>query len=236
MRRRTLLAIHRSRGAYGARGVASAARSAGRAGHDVLRRGDLEALVWLAEQYGARVDQLELLLGCGPRSVQRVLLRLREAGLVETRRVLVGEPAWVIPTRSGLRAAGGGFGVWRLRLGSLMHVAAVNDVRLHVRERSLESEWVPERVLFKEREPGEHLADGVVVTGDGQRVAIEVELTVKSGQRVRSILDELTGRYDTVLYFCAPGPYRQLRGLAESGEWPNLGVRELPRPQARVLP
>jgi DNA-binding transcriptional ArsR family regulator len=235
MRRRTL-AIHRSRRAFGARGMASAARTADRARHEVLRRGDLEALAWLAEQYGARVDQLERLLSCGPRTVQRALLRLREAGLVETRRVLVGEPAWVIPTRAGLRAAGGGFGVWRLRLGSLMHVAAVNDVRLHVRERSPESEWVSERVLSRERGPGEHLADAVVITGDGQRVAIEVELTVKSGQRIRAILGELAGRYDTVLYWCAPGPYRQLCGLAESGEWPNLGVRELPCPQTSVLP
>jgi hypothetical protein len=31
-----------------------------------------------------------------------------------------------------------------------------------------------------------------------------------------------------VLYFCAPGPHRQLTELAESGRWPALGVRELP--------
>jgi hypothetical protein len=31
-----------------------------------------------------------------------------------------------------------------------------------------------------------------------------------------------------VLYFCAPGPHRQLTELAESGHWPALGVRELP--------
>jgi hypothetical protein len=32
-----------------------------------------------------------------------------------------------------------------------------------------------------------------------------------------------------VLYFCAPGPHRQLTQLAGSGRWPALGVRELPR-------
>jgi hypothetical protein len=67
-----------------------------------------------------------------------------------------------------------------------------------------------------------------VVLVDGQRVAIEVELTVKSQRRLTAILDELTGRFDTVLYFCAPGPHRQLSGFAESGRWPTLGVRELP--------
>jgi hypothetical protein len=74
---------------------------------------------------------------------------------------------------------------------------------------------------------GEHLPDGVAIT-EGRRVAIEVELTVKSRERVTAILDELAGRFDAVLYFCAPGPHRQLGELAESGRWPALGVRELP--------
>jgi hypothetical protein len=201
-----------------------------RGGHETLRRRDLDLLAWLGEQYGARVDQLETLLGCGPRTVQRVVGRLRDVGLVTTRRLLVGEPAWVIPTGAGLRAADLSFGMWQPRIGLLAHVAAVNDVRLHVQARAPLSEWVPERLLVRERQAGQHLPDGVVLT-DGQRVAIEVELTVKSQRRATAILDELTGRYDTVLYFCAAGPHRQLTQLAETGRWPALGVRELPQPR-----
>lgn len=171
--------------------------------HETLRRRDLELVGWLGEQYGARTDQIEVLLGCGPRTVQRVLARLRDAGLIDTRRLLVGDPAWVIPTATGLRATGQGFGVWRPRVGLLAHVAAVNDVRLHVQARSPESEWIPERILARQRRAGEHLPDALVLV-DGQRVAIEVELTIKSRRRLTSILDELTGRFDTTLYFCAP--------------------------------
>jgi len=155
------------------------------------------------------------------------------ARLVDVRRLLVGEPAWAIPTGSGLRAGGQGFGLWRPRIGLLAHIAAVNTVRLHIQARSPQSEWVLERVLAREREPGEHLPDGVVIT-EGQQVAIEVELTVKSQRRVRLILDELSGRYDTVLYWCAPGAHRQLSALCESGRWPKLGVRELPRLTVRA--
>jgi len=198
-----------------------------------LRARDLAVLGWCCEQYAARTDQLEVLLASGPRTVQRVIARLRDTGLITTPRLLVGEPAWAIPTSAGLRAAGQGFGVWRPRIGLLAHVAAINDVRLHVQARSPESEWVPERVLAKERQSGEHLPDAVVIA-EGQRVAIEVELTVKSQRRIRLILDELSGRYDTVLYFCSPGPHRQLSALRESGRWPKLGVRELPRLQARA--
>jgi protein involved in plasmid replication-relaxation len=210
------------------RGIAAGAPAERRGAHETLRRRDLDVLSWLGEQYGARTDQLETLLGCGPRTVQRVIGRLRDAGLVATRRLLGGEPAWAIPTSTGLRVAGQSFAAWQPRVGLLAHVAAVNDVRLHIEARSLESEWVPERLLARERQPGEHLPDGLVIT-DGRRVAIEVELTVKSQRRVTAILDELTGRFDTVLYFCAPGPHRQLTQLAETGRRPALGVRELPR-------
>jgi hypothetical protein len=215
--------------------VTSRSRTAGRAGHEVLRRRDLEVVGWLAEQYGARVDQLEVLLGCGPRTVQRTVARLRAAGFVRTQRVLVDEPAWVLPTGAGMAACSSGFGVWRPRLGSLAHVAAVNDVRLHVQGRAPSTEWVPECVLARDRLAGEHLCDGVAIT-DGRHVAIEVELTVKSRRRVTAILDELTGRFDAALYFCAAGPHRQLTELAESGRWPTLGVRELPtRESGRLL-
>jgi hypothetical protein len=213
--------------AGGSRGVARASRTAGRAEHETLRRRDLEVLGWLGEQYSARVDQLEVLMGCGPRTVQRTVARLHAEGLVQTRRMLVGEPAWAIPTPAGMAACGSGFGVWRPRIGLLTHVAAVNDVRLHIQGRAPFTEWIPERVLAKERGAGEHLPDGVAIT-EGRKVAIEVELTVKSRSRVTAILDELAGRFDAVLYFCAAGPHRQLTELAESGRWPTLGVRELP--------
>jgi hypothetical protein len=194
---------------------------------ELLRRRDLEALGWVAEQYAARVDQLEGLMDCGPRTVQRTTARLRDAGLVSVRRVLVGEPAWVMPTSSGLRACGSSFGVWSPRLGLLAHVAAVNDVRLHVQSRSPGSEWTCERALARDRQGRDHLPDGVVFL-DGQRVAIEVELTVKSRRRVVAILDELTPRYDAVVYFCSPGPHRLLSEFAGTGRWPMLAVRELP--------
>jgi hypothetical protein len=38
-----------------------------------------------------------------------------------------------------------------------------------------------------------------------------------------------------VLYFCAPGPYQQLKRMHGKGRWQSLGVRELPElPQPKV--
>jgi hypothetical protein len=223
------MTLHLARPAARARRVAPAGAPRGR-GRESLRRRDLELLCWVAEQYAARVDHIEVLLGCGPRTVQRVLARLREHSLITTRRMLVGEPVWVIPTAAGLRASAAGFGVWEPRLGLLAHVAAVNEVRLHIQGRSPESQWIPERRRAREREPGRHLPDAIVVH-DGQRIAVEVELTPKAHRRISAILDELVNDYDTALYFCSPATHRQLTTLAETGRWPTLGVRPLPDPQ-----
>jgi hypothetical protein len=201
---------------------------AGAEAEPAVSRRDLDALGWVGEQYAVRTDQLAAFLDCGPRTVQRLLARLRERRLVEVRRVLVGEPAWAIPTVKGLRACGLSFGAWRPTLGLLAHVAAVTEVRLHIQSRSPESEWVCERVLAREkRTPQEHLADAVVLL-DGRSFAVEVELTVKSKQRTRMIIDELTSRYDAVLYYCAPGPHRLICELSADGAWPSLGLRRLP--------
>jgi hypothetical protein len=75
-----------------------------------------------------------------------------------------------------------------------------------------------------------------VAITDGRRVAIEVELTPKSRRRITAILDELTGRFDAVLYFCVPSTHRQLTDLAATGRWPTLGVRELPTRESGRLP
>ena len=226
--RRAIIPNH----ARGWRAVAPRSTTTRRGEHELLRRRDIEVLDWLAEQYAARIDHLEVLLGAGPRTVQRTLARLRAAGLIRTQRVLVGEPAWVLPTAAGMSACNSGFGVWRPRIGLLNHVATVNDVRLHIQGRAPSTEWIPERVLARDRQAGEHLPDGIAITDD-RRVAIEAELTLKSRRRITANLDDLNARYDAVLYFCAPSTHRQLTELAATGRWPTLGVRELPHPEHR---
>ena len=195
-------------------------------GRELLHRRDLELLAWLGEQYGARIDQLQRRLGCELRTAQRTVARMRGAGLVCARHILVGEPTWVLPTAAGLRTCSSPFTPWQPKLGLLAHVAAVNDVRIYVERSSPWCEWVCERALLRERSRGEHLPDAVVLL-DGQRVAIEVELTAKSRRRTVAIVDQLARRFDAVVYFCAPATHRVLEELAASGRWRALAVREL---------
>jgi hypothetical protein len=177
--------------------------------------------------YAIRSDQLAVLLDRGDRAAQRCIERLRHAGLVESRRILVGEPAWVWLTGRGQRATGSGFRAWRPNVTLLRHIAGVNDVRMFVQSRALSSEWVCERAIARDQRSEEHTPDGVLMI-DGRPHAIEVELTMKSKRRLDAIVGELCAAYDQVVYFCAPGTLRQLTDLAATGRWANLAVRPMP--------
>jgi hypothetical protein len=198
------------------------------------QRHELMLLRWLGEQYAARVDQIALLLDLGERATRGKLAHLDAAGLVDRRRLLVDEPSWVTPTQAGLRSAGLPWRPLPLKIGRLRHVAAVNDVRLHVQKRAPDAQWVCERALASQRTSGEHLPDAVVVL-DGQQVAIEVELSSKGEVRLQAIVAELVARYDAVLYFCAPATTAGVHALVQSGAWPTLGMRPLPDSRRAAL-
>jgi len=202
----------------------------------VLSRRDLEVLAFVGEQYALRVDQLTMLLDAGERTAQRVVARLRTAGLVEARPLLAGEPAWLWLTRPGVRASGRDFGAWTPRLGLLAHVEAVSWVRLYVQSRTVSSEWVCERVLLRDRaNQGDHVPDGVVVSGRESH-AIEVELTVTSRTRTERILDELTATHDAVVYFTTAATRAHLERLSGPRRWPRLAIRDLDACIATVRP
>jgi hypothetical protein len=108
---------------------------------------------------------------------------------------------------------------WEPNAGSPAHIEAVNDVRLLVQQRRPEAGWVCERELTRRPFAGvsdrAHRPDAVVLVEGGRRVAVEVELTLKSRARMERIAARLLSDFDAVWYFAAPEPERPLRELAE---------------------
>lgn len=197
---------------------------------------DLRLLGWMGEQYGARLDHLQALTGITMTAVRLTVGKLRRAELVRTERIVSAQPMWVIPTADGLAACAAPYEVWTPALGQLPHIGAMNEVRIHVQTRTPDAHWISERQLILEYadvnaghrgRAREHRPDGVAIR-EGHSIAVEVELSVKGNVRLEGILDELARRYDAILYFCAPGPYQQLRRMEQTGRWRSLAVRELP--------
>jgi hypothetical protein len=167
---------------------------------------DVEALKWVGEQFAVRVDQLPRVLAQDGREVSRrtcrgVLERWTSADFVVRRKVFVNEPGWVWLTRHGSNAAALDFKLWVPKFGNLSHVYWVNEVRLRTAQRHPDVLWVCERSIRKEQARHLHVPDAEVVASNGQRVAVEVELTQKSAARAAAIARELASRYPTIWFF-----------------------------------
>jgi hypothetical protein len=191
---------------------------------------DLLVLRWLCQQYAARMDHLEVLIGRSLGSVEEAVKRLCEMDLVQTWYALVGEPIWVIPTDRGLRRCGLTYRKRIPRSTHLPHIAAINDVRLYIQMCSPETLWVPRRELMCGRPKGISMPDGLAIR-DSHETAIEVRLETERLGAGRTRLERFERRYNAVVYFCATDPFRQMSRLQAKGCWPKLELRELPDPE-----
>lgn len=185
------------------------------------------ALRLLAEQVAIPLDQLGRFLGLDLTAAVRLAQALEAGGLVETKRFLVRDFPWLWLSHRGVRRADAGFPYREPDVASLAHRRALNEVRLHLAERAPGGRWVCERTVYRQRDPEDHLPDAVFEI-DGERHAIEAELSTKRNREIRVIVAQHSNRYDAVLYFCAPYPYSLLKRVQAEGRWPKLIVRRLP--------
>jgi DNA-binding Lrp family transcriptional regulator len=185
----------------------------------------------LSEQAAIPLDQLARLLDLPLASTISRLQGLDQAGLIEHRRFLVRDHPWFWPSRRGARLAGTGFHYQRPEVAILAHRRAVNEIRIHLAERAPEGRWICEREVFNRRDPDEHLPDAVLEI-DGERHAIEAELSRKRSHELRQILALHSRRYDAVIYFCGPRTQRLMERIRAEGRWPKLVVMPLPKAPA----
>lgn len=203
-------------------------------GKKLIKRRDLIVLLWIAQQYGARLDQVQALLSRMPgrggkpvspsgltlSAVLQVVDRWVTLGLVHYRRIYDDEPGWVWLTSYALRLLHLPYTMRTPADSTLSHLYHINRVRLDLEGRHPEYQWLSERTLRAaqpRREEGTtlpHLPDAQVRTP--KLVAVEVEQSPKSDKELDDILAELliTGSpstdsdepllYTTVWYFVRP--------------------------------
>ena len=203
-------------------------------GKKLIKRRDRVVLPWIAEQYAARLDQVQELLsrmpGRGGRSISptgltmsavlQVVDRWVALGLVVYRRIYEGEPGWIHLTSDGLRTLRLPYTMLTPAKSTLPHLYHINRVRLDMERRHPDFRWTSERTLRAaqgRREEGSvvpHLPDAQVRTP--KLVGVEVERSPKSDKELDEILTELliTGGpspnggdpllYTTVWYFVRP--------------------------------
>lgn len=199
----------------------------------------LEMLGWVDRVEVADLEALGLAVGVGRSALYSHAGRLEVAGLVE--RVPDREGSVLLITPAGRRLVGKDLGRVGPGLGSLFgrtHGRAVSWVAAHAtlkgrdwvsdREARTRPEWLVPLLWTGGRRS--HRPDlGVVLAGG--RIAVEVELSRKSSQRLRAILagyaaELLAGRLSGVLYFSdRPDVLRRVQQEAGAVGVPAWGLR-----------
>jgi hypothetical protein len=192
---------------------------------------DLELLELIGEQYAVTVPQLARLIERRLHTARSLRDRWKKAGWVDSGQLSILAPSFIWLTGRG--AAGSPFRVWQPNHTLALHIQAVTEVRILLERELRLGEWECERAvaqqLADERRNGRrgHLPDAVLHR-DGERIAIEVELTLKNRGRLAEIAQETSASYDSVWYFAAPKLLPVLRRIAAENHWPNIHVRSYP--------
>lgn len=165
---------------------------------------DLAVLRWMAEQYVIGLDQLQVLLGrwspthpaggnVARTTATNRVIRWQRAEAVARRHLLAGQSTGIWLTRAGLALLDLPYSVWTPTPAGLTHVLAINQVRLWLERAWPDAHWCSERQLRSERPLTrratllEHRPDAEVQFGV-QTVAMEVELSAKTPQRLPAML------------------------------------------------
>lgn len=204
-----------------------AAGARGRSAQVVPQPRERALIQLLAEEHAVPLDQLVEFLGCSRDEALATVATVEASGLIARRTFLAGDVEWYWLTHKGAALSGTGCGAFAPNVSSLRHRRAINAVRLYLAERAPNGTWISSGRLIAELGREEIVPDGVLEI-DGERHAIEVELSRRRVAELRRILTAHSARWDVVVYFCARRTWGLLTRMRREGRWPGLIVRGLP--------
>ncbi len=192
---------------------------------------DKNLLHLIGEQYAVTLPQLARLIGRRLHTARALRDRWKRAGWIDSRPLAVDAPSFVWLTGRGRALAESPYRVWDANPGTALHIEAVTNVRLLLEHELRLGEWECERSiaqrLAQHRGRRRHLPDAILSTADG-KVAIEVELHLKSRVRLQAIVEELGLGYEQVWYFAPERLVATLTELASLTPHGNVTVHRYP--------
>jgi hypothetical protein len=192
---------------------------------------DLELLGLIGEQYAVTVPQLSRLIDRRLDTARSLRDRWKRAGWIASGQLLAHAPSFVWLTGKGAALASSPFRVWEPNHGLALHIEAVTEVRLALERDIRPGDWECERAVARQLanrgRRRRHLPDAILHRHH-ERIAIEVELTLKNRRRLAEIALETSSSYDRVWYFAKPKLVPTLRKIAATNSYGNIDVRSYP--------
>ncbi|HVG65390.1 MAG TPA: hypothetical protein VND02_04880 [Actinomycetota bacterium] len=173
---------------------------------------DLQVLRFAGEQYAVPMAVVGQLVDVGaeplaPGSVatvaRRAVGRLEQLGYAG-RRPLLGQQ-WLIPTRTGLRAAGLDYRAEVPAESLLRHVATVARLRLHLAGAYPDGEWESERSIRRQwGDTRVRRVDGALWWPNEDATGVEVERHLKKLPRYQGIVHDLDPNWNAGVWWFTP--------------------------------
>lgn len=202
--------VERSPGDHSGIGKHKPRKKRSDAGKTMVTDRDQFALLWIGQQYGICLDQLQWLLGYYPgrgathtnwiseSSARDVVRRWKQSGWVYTTRLRLSESPWIWLSKKGLSRCGLTYTYHDLEKSDwreLDHLYAINEVRLHASDLETAGRWVSERQLLQRtvRAQGDDLVHrpDAILYEKNEVIAIELEISAKETMQLSEILIEL---------------------------------------------
>jgi hypothetical protein len=198
---------------------------------ELLGPRDMMILQLVFEQRAVRLDQMVRFLNASPRVVQSAAKRLASLGLLELNEIVPDTPLWLSPTGAGTyvvdsKLAARQFGALPPTARFTTHLLLINELRLKFAKDRPDARWISERMLYVETH-SRRRADGVIVI-DGERHALEMEVTYKQFHVAKRNVVRLFEDYKFIHYYCSPEPRRVMERVQEELCCEHLYIHDLP--------
>ena len=168
------------------------------------------------------LPQIQKQFGLNKSNAYKVMQRLIKDGYVMHERIFYHRHGVYRVTRNGASVSGLPM-LSQVSVGNYEHQIAVIEIYIKLMRQYPDASWLTERMIRRTGDmPGKgrdkHYADALMILSDGRQIAIEVELTMKSKNRLKDIMMDYMILFDIkeVWYFCAPAIVDKVRNIAEN--------------------
>jgi len=190
---------------------------------------DIEILKFINEFGFCEIIHIERKFNLKKPRCYQILQRLTEANLIKHERVFHAKHGAFYLTRQGATYSNLP-AIKNIPKDNYQHQLTVLDIYFQLTKQFANSSWLSERYIKREKSTYcvgkkiRHLCDGVLILPDDKQIAIEVELTMKTKERLEDIIFSyvLHKRIKEVWYYCSPEIIERVRRAAD--DWKHVKV------------
>lgn len=173
---------------------------------------DVAILKFINEFGFCEIRQIEKQFGIKKARTYKIMQRLVKGGLMNHKRVFYGQHGVFYLSIRGARYTDLPV-IKNIPTSTYDHQLSIVEIYIKLIQQYPDADWVSERRLKHEkftngvgkRGKKDHLADGMLIFPDQKKIAVEVELTLKSKDRLSTILRGYAAQFsiDEVWYYCS---------------------------------